>query len=85
MAYLAAAQKEAIELLLSLPVDRPTAEMSIAGIEDPTVWLGMGWLVGKGWAVYRGGYSFRFGENGRQQAIGWLAENDAIAPSTKGE
>ena len=74
MAHLEKAKREAIELLLSLPTDRPDAELSIAGIEDPTVWLGMGWLVGYGFAAYRGGYSFRFINGMREQAAKYLEE-----------
>lgn len=63
---LEAAKKEAMEMLTSIPEPhRETGEVSIAGVEDPEVWMGMGYLVGRGLAVYRGGYSFRL------TALGW--------------
>ena len=66
--HLEAGNREAIKLLLSLPTKHPDAELSIAGIDDPVVWLGFGWLVGRGLAVYRGGYAFRFKDKQKREA-----------------
>lgn len=74
MDRLEAAKHEAIKVLLSAPYRDETTEISIAGVEDPIVWLGVGWLVGKGWAVYRGAYSFRFNKTGRAEAENYLRE-----------
>jgi hypothetical protein len=62
------AKKKALDLLTSMPVNYPDAELSIASVDDHEVWLGMGWLVGNGWAVYRGDNCFRLSKVGRAEA-----------------
>lgn len=61
---LAKAIREALELLTNgIPKN---AEVSIAGVEEQTLWMGMGYCVGKKWVVYRGAYDFRITPAGRK-------------------
>lgn len=59
---LESARKAALSLLTSVPGD---AEIHIGNIEDPEVWLGMGYCVGRGLATYRGDNCFQITPAGR--------------------
>lgn len=57
------AAREALELLADVPKN---AEVSIAGVENQLLWMGMGYCVGMGYAQYRGAYDFRITDDGRK-------------------
>lgn len=56
------AKSQALQMLGDTPKG---AELSIAGVEDQEIWLGMGYCVGKGLATYRGSYCFQITDSGR--------------------
>lgn len=72
MAYMENGITEALDMLAAMP---PAGELSMAGIDDPIPWLGMGYCVARGWAVYRGSYCFQITEAGR------LARQERNEPS----
>lgn len=51
----------ALRLLGSIPKN---AEMDLANIDDPEIWMGAGFLVGTGQAFYRGDNHFRLSSRG---------------------